>query len=109
MFVHSFVQHHAKNGPIHRKMVVDRPLFITSKEKPYSRPDKTREEERMVQLVFCIVGRVHWVLFSKPLGMFGLVSLMSLVGLMSRVEGGPGAILMPGSVHIVGVMSLVYC
>ena len=63
----------------------------------------------MVQLVFCIVDRMRWVLFCEPLGMFGLVSLMSLVGLMTRVEGGPGAILMPGSVHVVGVMSLVYC
>ena len=41
--------------------------------------------------------------------MFGLVSLMSLVGLMSRLEDGSGAILMAGSVHVVGVMSLVYC
>ena len=48
-------------------------------------------------------------MFCEPLGMFGLVSLMSLVGLMSRLEGGPGAILMPGSLHVVGVMSLVYC
>ena len=33
-----FVRHHAKNGPIHRKMVVDFPLVITSKVKPFSRP-----------------------------------------------------------------------
>ena len=35
--------HHAKNGPIHRKMADDRPLVITSKVKPFSRPGKRNE------------------------------------------------------------------
>ena len=30
----SFVRDHAENGPIHRKMVVDCPLMITSKTRP---------------------------------------------------------------------------
>ena len=38
----SFVRHHAKNGPIQRKMVIDCPLVITSKVKHFFRPDKTR-------------------------------------------------------------------
>ena len=37
--------HHAENGPIYRKVVVDCPLVITSKVKLFSRPDKTRKEE----------------------------------------------------------------
>ena len=41
----SFVCHHAENGPIHRKMVVDCPLAITSKVKLFFRPDKTRKKE----------------------------------------------------------------
>ena len=41
-----FVRHHAENGPIQRKLVVDRPLIvITSKVKLFLRPDKTRTEE----------------------------------------------------------------
>ena len=51
----SFVRHHAENGPIHRKMVVDCPLVIISKVKLFFRPDKTRKKEWMVQPVFCIV------------------------------------------------------
>ena len=38
-FVRLFVRHHAENGPIDRKMVVDCPLVITSKVKIFSRPD----------------------------------------------------------------------
>ena len=49
------VRHHAKNGPIHRKMVVDCPLVITSIVKIFFRSDKTRKKELMVQPVFCIV------------------------------------------------------
>ena len=41
----SFVRHHAENGPIHRKMVVDCPLVIISKVKLFFRPDKTRKKE----------------------------------------------------------------
>ena len=37
--------HHAENGQIHRKMVVDCPLVITSKLKPFSKPDYTRNGE----------------------------------------------------------------
>ena len=48
-------RHHAKNGPIHRKMVVNCPLVIISKVKLFFRPDKTRKKEWMVQPVFCIV------------------------------------------------------
>ena len=44
-----------REGPIHRKMIVDCPLVITSKVKPFSRLDKTRKEEWLVQPVFCIV------------------------------------------------------
>ena len=44
-FVRSFVCHHAENGPIHRKMVVDCPLVIISKVKLFFRPDKTRKKE----------------------------------------------------------------
>ena len=51
VFVHSFGCHRAENDQIHREMVVDCLLLITSKAKPYSRPDKTRKEERMVQLL----------------------------------------------------------
>ena len=40
-----FVCHHAENGPIHRKMVVDCPLVIISKVKLFFRPDKTRKKE----------------------------------------------------------------
>ena len=36
-----FVRHHAENGPIHRKMVVDYPIVITSKVKP-----KQQDQER---------------------------------------------------------------
>ena len=54
-FVCLFVRHHAENGPIHRKMVVDCPLVIISKVKLFFRPDKTRKKEWMVQPVFCIV------------------------------------------------------
>ena len=36
-----FVRHHAKNGPIHRKMVVIVPLVITSKVRPFFRLHKT--------------------------------------------------------------------
>ena len=51
-----FVRYHpAENGPIHRKMVDDCPLVITSKVKQFSRPGKTRKKEFMVQTVFCIV------------------------------------------------------
>ena len=50
LFVCLFVCHHAENGPIHRKMVVDCPLV-----KLFFRPDKTRKKEWMVQPVFCIV------------------------------------------------------
>ena len=46
---------HAENGPIHMEMDVDCVLVITSKVKPFSRPDKTRKEEWMVKPVFCIV------------------------------------------------------
>ena len=38
----SFVRYHAKNGPIHRKMVADCPLDITSTVKRLSRPNQTR-------------------------------------------------------------------
>ena len=55
LFVRLFVCHHAKNGPIHRTMVVDCPLVITFKVKLIFRPDKTRKKEWMVQPVFCIV------------------------------------------------------
>ena len=41
----SFVCDHAKNGPIHRKMVVACPLVITSKVKFFFRPNKTRKGE----------------------------------------------------------------
>ena len=47
--------HHAENGPIHRKMVVDYPLVIKFKMKPFSRPDQTRKEESLAKPVFCIV------------------------------------------------------
>ena len=50
-----FVRHHAENGPIQRKMVVECPLVITTKVKLFFRPDKTRNKELMVQPVFCIV------------------------------------------------------
>ena len=50
-----FVRHHAENGPIQRKMVVECPLVITTKVKLFFRPDKTRKKELMVQPVFCIV------------------------------------------------------
>ena len=36
-------------------MVVDCPLAITSNVKPFSRSDKTKEEEQLAQPVFCIV------------------------------------------------------
>ena len=39
----SFVCHHAENGPIHRKMVVDYPLVIISKVKLFFRPIKRNE------------------------------------------------------------------
>ena len=55
LFVRLFVRHHAENGPIQRKMVVDCPLVITTKVKLFFRPDKTRKKELMVQPVFCIV------------------------------------------------------
>jgi len=55
LFVRLFVCHHAKNGPIRRKMVIDYPLVITSKVKLFFRPDKTRKKKWMVQPVFCIV------------------------------------------------------
>ena len=46
LFVRLFVRHHAENGPIHRKMVVHSPLVVTSKVKPFSRPDnKTMKME----------------------------------------------------------------
>ena len=57
LFVCLFVCHPAENGTIYRKMVVDSPLVITSKVKPFSRPDKTRKEEWLVHLVqpiFCL-------------------------------------------------------
>ena len=54
-FTRLFVRDHAKNGPIHRKMVVACPLVITSKVKFFFRPNKTRKGEWMVQPVFCIV------------------------------------------------------
>ena len=41
----SFVCDHAENGPIHRKMVVACPLLITTKEKFFFRPNKTRKGE----------------------------------------------------------------
>ena len=56
-----------REGPIHRKMIVDCPLVITSKVKPFSRLDKTRKEEWLVQPVFCIVDTGScfvWVLIS---------------------------------------------
>ena len=34
-----------KKAPIHRKMVVDCPLVITSKVKLFFRPDKTRKKK----------------------------------------------------------------
>ena len=40
---------------VHRKMVVDCPLVITFKVKPFSRPDKTRKDEWIAPPVFCIV------------------------------------------------------
>ena len=40
-----FVRHHAENGPIHRKMLVDCPLLITSKVKLFFRPDNSRKKE----------------------------------------------------------------
>ena len=43
--VHSFGCHHAKNGPIHKKMVVDCPLVIISKVEPVSKPDKAWKDE----------------------------------------------------------------
>ena len=36
---------HAEKGPIHRKIVVDCPLVITSKVKSFSRPYNSRKEE----------------------------------------------------------------
>ena len=36
---------HAEKGPIHRKIVVDCPLVISSKVKAFSTPYKTRREE----------------------------------------------------------------
>ena len=45
LVVRLFVCHHAENGPIHRKMVVDCPLVIISKVKLFFRPDKTRKKE----------------------------------------------------------------
>ena len=45
LFVCLFVCHHAKNGPIQRKMVIDCPLVITSKVKLFFRPDKTRKKK----------------------------------------------------------------
>ena len=46
LFGRSFGCNHAENGLIHRKMVVDCPLVITSKVKPFFRPDnKTRKEK----------------------------------------------------------------
>ena len=38
-------RHHAENSLIHRKMVVDCPLVITSKAKPFSRLDMTSKKE----------------------------------------------------------------
>ena len=55
LFGCSFGCHHAENGPMHRKMVIDCPLVITSKVKPFSRPGKTRKEEWLVQTVFCLM------------------------------------------------------
>ena len=64
-FTRLFVRDHAKNGPIHRKMVVACPLVITSKVELFFRPDNTRKEEWMVQPV---VGKVDtwscYLLFS---------------------------------------------
>ena len=40
-----FVCHHAENGPIHRKKVVDCPLVTISKVNLFFRPDKTRKKE----------------------------------------------------------------
>ena len=45
LFVRSVVCHHAENGPIHMKMVVDCPQVITSKVKLFFGPDKTRKME----------------------------------------------------------------
>ena len=56
LFVCLFVRYHVENGPIHRKMVVDCPLVITSKVNPFSRPYQTRNVELLVKSVFCIVG-----------------------------------------------------
>ena len=39
------VRHHAKNDLVHRKMVVDCPLEITSTVKRLSRPNQTRKVE----------------------------------------------------------------
>ena len=43
------------NGPIQRKIVVDYPLVINSKVKPFSRADTTKKKEWRVQPVFCKV------------------------------------------------------
>ena len=51
----SGVCHHANNGIIHRIMVVECPLVITTKVKLFFRPDKTRKKDEMVLLVICIV------------------------------------------------------
>ena len=55
LFVCSFVCHHAKNGPIRRKMVIDYPLVITSKVKLFFRPDKNRRKEWKIQPVLCTI------------------------------------------------------
>ena len=64
LFTCLLVRHHAENGPIHREMVVDCALVITSKVKPFSRPDKTKKEVWMIQSVFCIYSW-HWVLLTN--------------------------------------------
>ena len=56
LFGCSFGCHHAENGPIHKKMVVECPLAIISKVwEIVFRPDKAGREEWLVQPVFCIV------------------------------------------------------
>ena len=46
-----------------QKMVVDCPLVIKSKVKPFSRPHQTRKDERMVDPVFCKVDTESCSLF----------------------------------------------
>ena len=45
---HPVVRHHAENGLLHKKMVVDCPLVIPSKVKPFWRPVQTRKGKLLV-------------------------------------------------------------